>query len=260
MKRAYISHGMTKTRFYRTFHGIKSRCSNKNEKCFKHYGGRGIKNRWKSFDEFKEDMYSNYLAHVKQFGEKNTEIDRLDNDGDYSKENCRWATRKEQLKNMRGSIFIILENGEKISAQDFCEKNNLPKNVLRSKRPGGTIIEEKDFLKMVEKYIANVQKRDVVKELLADKSLSIKKKAFKLGITYQTLLLRISKLGFDKAVSFKKYEQNKGFFKKKVYPYKNKLVDLDFIARITGHKINTIQARIYRGWSVEKCLKFPLMK
>ena len=96
------SHGMFGTRFYRTYYGIKSRCENENwGKGYKWYGGKGIKIRWNNFEEFRNDMYKSYLEHVKEFGEKETTIDRIDSSKDYYKENCCWATYKEQAKEKR---------------------------------------------------------------------------------------------------------------------------------------------------------------
>ncbi len=74
-----------------------SRCTNPNNKSYKHYGGRGIKvcERWKDFSKFKEDLYDSYIEHVKIYGEKNTTLDRIDVNGDYTMDNVRWATLSE---------------------------------------------------------------------------------------------------------------------------------------------------------------------
>ncbi len=69
-----IVHGMCRTRFHNTWNGMKQRCIDKNLLCYKHYGGRGIKCFWKSFENFRDDMYESYLRHVKEHGEKQTTI------------------------------------------------------------------------------------------------------------------------------------------------------------------------------------------
>ena len=105
------THGMTRTRFYAIWGGILTRCYNKRRQCFKNYGGRGIKCSWKSFEEFYKDMFQAYLNHIEKMGINDTTIDRIDVNKDYSKENCRWSTWKQQSQNKRNTIMINF-NGE----------------------------------------------------------------------------------------------------------------------------------------------------
>ena len=88
-------HGKSNTVEYLTWKRMRQRCYNPNTPRFKDWGGRGIKvcDRWlNSFENFLQDM-----------GErpKGTSLDRINNDGNYEPNNCRWATSKEQRNNQR---------------------------------------------------------------------------------------------------------------------------------------------------------------
>lgn len=98
-------HGMHGTRFYNIWNSMKKRCLTISNNSYKRYGGSGItiSDEWKNFINFKEDMYQLYLNHIEEFGERETSIDRIDNNKGYSKENCRWATLKEQRLNQTRS-------------------------------------------------------------------------------------------------------------------------------------------------------------
>ncbi len=89
-------HGMTRTKVYCAWVGMKMRCYDKNSTNFKYWGGRGITvcKRWiNSFENFYKDMGDPPT--------KTHSVDRINNNGNYTPKNCRWATKKEQVKNRR---------------------------------------------------------------------------------------------------------------------------------------------------------------
>lgn len=92
-----FSHGRSKTPTYRIWSGLFTRCYNEKSTVYRYYGGRGIKvcDRWKSFESFLSDM-----------GERpqGLQLDRIDNDGDYSPDNCRWVSSKENNAYNKGTI------------------------------------------------------------------------------------------------------------------------------------------------------------
>lgn len=126
------THGMKNTKFYGKWIMMKRRCRDKKCQVYKNYGGRGISvcDRWLKFENFRDDMYQFYLEHVKEFGEKDTTIDRINNDGNYCKENCRWATLIEQGNNKTNSRYLIY-NGEKLTITQWADIVGISEDVIR---------------------------------------------------------------------------------------------------------------------------------
>lgn len=123
-------HRESKSIFYKKWWHIRARCTFKWDKDFHNYGGRGIKFEWATYLDFKRDMYDSYLEHVKKHGEKNTTVERIDSNKNYSKENCRWATTKEQSRNKRTSKFLTI-NGVTKNYVDWANKIGCSRQALR---------------------------------------------------------------------------------------------------------------------------------
>lgn len=110
------THKQSGTRIYRIWQGIKRRCENVNEPCYYRYGGRGIK----VCDEWNKDFIAFYEWAMSNGYADDLSIDRIDNNGNYCPENCRWSTNKEQCNNRRTNVLYKIGNATKTLMQ-WCE-------------------------------------------------------------------------------------------------------------------------------------------
>ena len=130
-------HGKTNTRLYGIWCGMKDRCYNSNCEHYDCYGGRGIR----VCDEWLNDFQKFYDWSIQNGYEKGLSIDRIDVDGNYEPSNCRWATKIEQMRNRRDTVFVE-DNGIKIPITEACEKYGIEKTFLWRKVKAGYSLSE----------------------------------------------------------------------------------------------------------------------
>lgn len=115
-------HGLSYSRIYRIWTQMKARCNNPKTVHYDRYGGRGIKvcPAWEDFNAFLADMGHPPEKHS---------LERVDNNGPYSPENCRWATRKEQANNTARNIYMTHE-GVTLSLMQWSEKSGVSYSTI----------------------------------------------------------------------------------------------------------------------------------
>lgn len=114
------THGMTKTSTFKTWRSVIYRCTNKNSRQYSVYGGM-LCERWKEFKNFYEDMGDRPLGKT---------LDRIDVYKGYFKENCRWATAKEQQNNKTNTRYLIVD-GNVISLMNFADQLGIKKSAAQ---------------------------------------------------------------------------------------------------------------------------------
>ena len=134
------THGLTGTKMYRAWQNMKKRCDNEENTDYKNYGGRGIKycEKWESFEGFYEDMNSGYSEELT--------LDRIDVNGPYCKDNCRWITTREQNNNRR-SNRIVEYKGDALTVAKMAEKYNVDYELFRHRISSGWDVERALFEK-----------------------------------------------------------------------------------------------------------------
>ena len=119
------THGMYNTRLYDIWVNMKQRCFNPNDQAYQNYGGRGIA----VCDEWKDDFQAFYDWSVSNGYQDGLSIDRINNDGNYSPENCRWTDRNVQNRNRRNNHKITY-NGVTKTVVEWAEEKNIPYELL----------------------------------------------------------------------------------------------------------------------------------
>lgn len=126
------THGGSGTRLYVIYRNMKRRCLYEKDREYPYYGERGITicDEWKgSFEKFRswanKNGYSDSLT-----------LDRIDNNGNYCPENCRWATMEQQNNNTRACVFVTI-NGETHTLSQWCKINNINYYTVMARRRAG---------------------------------------------------------------------------------------------------------------------------
>jgi hypothetical protein len=212
-----------------------SRCTNPKSAGYKNYGGRGIYvcEEWFDYEVFITDM-----------GEKpgpKYSLDRINNDGPYSKDNCRWATPKEQARNTRTNKWISF-NGKTQLLSDWAAELGISHQVildrLKKKWPIEKVLSTEDYRLWLIEYDGRTQ--------------TLEAWAREIGMDSVSLSDRFTR-GWDveKALTTKPKKFNK-------FTYKGQTKTLGLWAREYSIHYQTLYHRIFNlGWTIEKALTTP---
>lgn len=133
MRQRNTVHGQARTKLYYVWKNIRKRCYNIKDKSYDRYGGRGIEvcEEWKkSFQSFYNWAHANGYNENAKYGE--CTLDRIDVNGNYCPENCRWVSFHKQANNRTNTQFILF-NGESHSLSDWAKIVNIDYQCLYSR-------------------------------------------------------------------------------------------------------------------------------
>jgi hypothetical protein len=129
---AATKHGMSRSRPYSIWNSMRRRCNNPDSRLVKWYTNISYDYKWNTFQGFWEDMKDGYADYLT--------LDRIDSSKNYCKENCRWATMKEQSRNRKDTIFLPY-NGQMLCVTDFAEKIGIKRALLYQRIKRGEPLE-----------------------------------------------------------------------------------------------------------------------
>lgn len=129
------THGATDSRMYMSWCNMLRRCNNPSHRKFHRYGGRGITvcERWLTFANFKQDMLATYADDLT--------LDRIDNNGPYSPDNCRWATNSQQAINRHTTVWIDTPRG-RMCLKEIADAAGIGPEAVRKRYRAGWPIED----------------------------------------------------------------------------------------------------------------------
>ena len=127
LKEITMQHKLSKTRLYRIWVSMKSRCENPQMQGYKYYGGRGVT----VCDEWRE-VIAFYEWAINNGYKDGLTIDRIDVNGNYEPSNCRWATAKEQSNN-RTNNRLITYNEKTLTISQWADETGIKQNTLNKR-------------------------------------------------------------------------------------------------------------------------------
>ena len=134
---SHTTHGLTEHPLYKVWRAMKERCYLPTNKRFEHYGGRGIK----VCDEWKDDFVAFFEWSIRNGYEEGLSIDRINVDGNYEPNNCRWITMDEQSRNKTSNILLTY-NGKTQCIAEWSREVGIKEATIRRRIKHGWSIEE----------------------------------------------------------------------------------------------------------------------
>lgn len=131
-KNPNYKHGQRKTRLYRIWANMKSRCHNPKTSFYNRYGGKGVT----VCDEWKNNFQAFHDWAVTHGYSDDLSIDRIDVNGNYEPGNCRWVSTKAQAKN-RSNNHIVIVDGVSKSLMEWCEIYSINYKTVRDRLKRG---------------------------------------------------------------------------------------------------------------------------
>jgi hypothetical protein len=219
---------------YNIWCGIKSRCYNPRATGYELYGLRGIKmcERWHT--------YENFLADMGPRPTTKHSIDRIDGANDYSPENCRWSTRKEQSNN-RCTNHVIEYNGETMNLRAWADKTGISYKTLYNRVHSG-------WLEEMALCFGVSQPR---RYEFGGHSLTLAEWAARLGMRRDTLKGRLLRgLPYHKVFT----NHSRGH----QYEFRGRSQNLTEWAAELGFDRHVLKCRLLAGWSIERAFTEPI--
>lgn len=132
----FYKNGLSNTRLRHIYDNMKSRCYNKNNKSYKYYGGKNVT----ICDEWLKDFEFFYNWAINNGYQENLTIDRIDTNGNYEPNNCRWVNFREQISNRTNTIKLKYKNQIK-PLSEWAKEYNIEISTLRTRISRGWCIE-----------------------------------------------------------------------------------------------------------------------
>lgn len=155
------THGQSKTRLYKIWKGMRKRCNNSNDTVYKFYGGRGIVvcDEWNDFEAFYKWSYENGYDDTAKGHE--CSIDRINSNGPYSPDNCRWVDNNTQHTNTRRNRYITID-GETHILRDWSNISGVSVPTIIRRLQCGWDTKDAIFIKAnpSNRYKAMIEERE----------------------------------------------------------------------------------------------------
>lgn len=177
-------HGMRHTHLYSVWSGMKQRCSLKNCKSYKDYGGRGIL----VCDEWQNGFVAFMEWSMKNGYKEGLQIDRIDNNGNYCPENCRWVTRTTNQRNKSNNHKVEI-NGQLVRVEDVMDESVISRKLFVRRLQKGWPLEDA----VLPKFGNGYRRRSLTRININGKEYMSKEISEITGLTSATIINRYKK-------------------------------------------------------------------